>query len=250
MIFRLAAATALLLSAGSFSARAQESPGGVLEPELRTYQLVFVVPDPDFEEDQSIGQALADHRVDRLHTASDLYVRNLVKADAAVLAGPLPDTDDIMQVAVVDRATRAEAEAVFGHSPAIETGRMRLETYTWWTVPGVLKKPKDADLRRVVHLGLLRRPADAPSYSEKTLEELQAGHLAHIRHMEELGELVLVGPIENGGDLRGILVFRTKDPDLVRKLVAEDPMVKAGRLELELHRWQVPRQALPPRPRD
>ena len=63
--------------------------------------------------------------------------------------------------------------------------------------------------------------------------------------MADSGELVIAGPVERGGDLRGILIFRTGDADRIEELVAEDPAIQAGRLVLELHRWTVPKQCFP-----
>ena len=61
------------------------------------------------------------------------------------------------------------------------------------------------------------------------------------------GDLVLAGPMGDDGRLRGIFVFRRIDPERITAQVAEDPAVKAGRLEMELYPWNVPRGSLPPR---
>jgi uncharacterized protein YciI len=236
----------LMMLLGLFPAFAQEE---VPEYEMTTYQLVFVVPDPEFEEEPGINPAHADHRIERVRTAGNLFMRNLVNDDVAVIAGPLLDHDRIDQVAVLDVDSREDAERLFQRSPAIETGRNRIEVYTWWAAQDILRKPKDAGKTRLAHLGLLKRPPDAPTYSDERLEELQRGHLENIRKMAESGELVIAGPLEDGGDLRGILVFRTQDADRIRELVAPDPAVKAGRLELELYPWRVPRRSFPPRRR-
>ena len=66
--------------------------------------------------------------------------------------------------------------------------------------------------------------------------------------MAETGDLVLAGPFESEGALRGVLVFRTQDPQRIRSLVAEDPAVKAGRLGVDLYPWSIPRGSLPEPP--
>jgi len=48
------------------------------------------------------------------------------------------------------------------------------------------------------------------------------------------------------GRLRGILVFRATDPERITTAVAEDPAIQAGRLEMELYPWNVPKGSLPP----
>jgi uncharacterized protein YciI len=91
------------------------------------------------------------------------------------------------------------------------------------------------------------RPEKAPEYPEEKLQELQAGHMANIRRMVDSGDLVLAGPMGDDGRLRGIFVFRRIDPERITTQVAEDPAIKAGRLEMELYPWNVPRGSLPPR---
>ncbi len=228
---------------GSIPAVAQQAVEKA-EPELRGFQLVFLVPNEDFEPEQGIDEALVRHRFDRAGTAGALYLRNLIKDDVALIAGPLPDHERIQQVIVIDRETREEVESVFEHNPSITTGLMELEIYTWWAPPGVLRKPKDTEVVRTAYLGMLRRPEKPTDYPAAKLEELQAHHLEHIRRMTESGDLVIAGPVEDR-DLRGILIFHTREPDRIRELVAQDPLVQAGRLEFELYRWLVPRGSWP-----
>ncbi len=88
--------------------------------------------------------------------------------------------------------------------------------------------------------GLLRR---GPAWSaERTpaSDSIQAGHLANIGRMAEAGILVAAGPLLDGGDLRGVLVFRADSVERLRAEVARDPAVRAGRLTLDLHPWFAP----------
>jgi uncharacterized protein YciI len=238
----IAVAIALPLLAWT-AARAETGKAEEPQPpaDMTTYQLVFVVKNPDFKEEDWVDPALADHRADRTKTASDVYARNLVKDKVAVIAGSLPDDDDIEQVAVLDVNTAQEAEAVYRHSPAIESGRLKLEIYSWWAENGILKRPRDPFDVRDAYLGLLRRPDKAPDLPQEELERIQEGHLENLKRMAASGELVIAGPIENGADLRGILIFREHDAGHIRELVDRDPAIRAGRLKLELYRWQVPK---------
>ena len=215
------------------------------EHEMTTFQLVFLADNPDFSEEIGVSESLANHRTERVQTAGNLYLRNLVKAEVALIAGPVPESDDFRQVAVLGVETRRDAEKMFEHSPQIETGRIRLEIYTWWAAKGILRKPKDLEATTTAYLGLLRRPVGAPSYPEEKLQEIQAGHLAHLGSMADSGDLVIAGPIEDGADLRGILIFRSDDRAHIEELATQDPAIQAGRLKLELHRWIVPEGSFP-----
>ena len=245
MTARLSVVALLLIGMTASFAIAEDTPAEGEEYEMTSYQLVFLLDDPDFEEDPMIEEAHAAHRRDRFKTVSRLYLTNLVKDGIAVIAGPLQDHGRIRYVAVLAVETTIDAEMVFDHAPAIEAGRAELEIYPWWAAKNVLQKPKEPEKTVTATLGLLKRPSGAPDFSTEELERIQVGHLANIKKMADSGELVIAGPVERGGDLRGILIFRTDDTRRIEELVAEDPAIQAGRLELELHPWTVPKQCFP-----
>ena len=83
---------------------------------------------------------------------------------------------------------------------------------------------------------LRRGPAWTPG-STPELEKLQAAHLAHIGKMAETGKLIIAGPFSDGGDLRGMFIFRVDTAEEAKALAEQDPAVKAGRLVLEWHPW-------------
>ena len=64
----------------------------------------------------------------------------------------------------------------------------------------------------------------------------------------EAGRLVLAGPITAaGGTRRGIVVYRASSIEEARRLAEGDPMVKIGRLAVEVHPWMTAKGVLPPR---
>ncbi|RKS55297.1 uncharacterized protein YciI [Gillisia mitskevichiae] len=67
--------------------------------------------------------------------------------------------------------------------------------------------------------------------------KLQSNHLAHLERMAVEGYASLVGPLESDGDIRGIVVYNTKTLKEADSLANMDPMVKAGRLKVEVHPW-------------
>jgi len=97
----------------------------------------------------------------------------------------------------------------------------------------------------VYYMGFLRR---GPSWTPEVtpaIEQLQAAHLAHIRQMGESGALLLAGPFLDGGDLRGIFLFRTASQAEAEALAAADPAVRAGRLIVDIHPWLTKAGVLP-----
>lgn len=67
-----------------------------------------------------------------------------------------------------------------------------------------------------------------------TVKKLQEGHMAHLSKMAESGKMDIAGPVNSDGDLRGICIYNTATKEEAEKLANEDPMVKAGRLAVEV----------------
>ena len=45
------------------------------------------------------------------------------------------------------------------------------------------------------------------------------------------------GPFGDDGDIRGITIYNTPSMEIADSLANADPMVKAGRLKIEIHPW-------------
>jgi uncharacterized protein len=108
-----------------------------------------------------------------------------------------------------------------------------------WLQPGQDSKREPAprfEMSRYV-VGFLRR---GPKWSADDTPErrrIQDGHMAHIRAMAESGKLIVAGPFEDDGDLRGMFIFGVASVEEARALAGQDPAVQSGRLVLELHPW-------------
>lgn len=83
---------------------------------------------------------------------------------------------------------------------------------------------------------LYRGPKWTPEQTPDT-EALQKAHLANIQKLAQEGKLLVAGPFTDGGDLRGLYVFRVASMAEAQALAETDPAVKAGRLRLEFHPW-------------
>ena len=84
---------------------------------------------------------------------------------------------------------------------------------------------------------LFRSPT-APDMSEEDLDRLQVEHLTYLRGLKRQGVLIANGPLAEQTDarMRGMSVYRLP-LDEALELANADPMVVAGRLEIQGARW-------------
>lgn len=98
------------------------------------------------------------------------------------------------------------------------------------------KKTQDTILMQQYFIAFLKRGPNR-SQSEEETNKLQAAHLAHLGKMYELGYADISGPFGDDGDIRGITIYNVPTLKMADSLANSDPMVKAGRLVIEMHPW-------------
>lgn len=97
----------------------------------------------------------------------------------------------------------------------------------------------------VYYLRLLKKGPLWTADETPDVERLQAEHLAYGQRLRDMGALILNGPLLDGGDLRGVGVFRVGSLAEAQTLSDADPAVVAGRLASEIHPWMVFKGILP-----
>ncbi|GAA4801277.1 YciI family protein [Litoribaculum gwangyangense] len=98
------------------------------------------------------------------------------------------------------------------------------------------EKTKDTILMQKYFIVFLKRGPIRGQNEEETAE-LQKEHLAHLAKMYELGYADISGPFGDDGEIRGITIYNVPTLKMADSLANADPMVKAGRLEIEVHPW-------------
>ncbi len=86
-------------------------------------------------------------------------------------------------------------------------------------------------------VGFFHRGPNAGKGDPAEAERMQEGHLANFGKLAEAGKLIVAGPFSDNTELRGMLIFKLASVDEARALMEADPLLKAGRLTLELHPW-------------
>ncbi|HLV37875.1 YciI family protein [Xanthomarina sp.] len=70
---------------------------------------------------------------------------------------------------------------------------------------------------------------------------LQDAHLEYLSNMYQEGYADLIGPFADDGEIRGITVYNVPTLKIADSLAHLDPLVKAGRLIVEIHPWWAPK---------
>jgi uncharacterized protein YciI len=82
---------------------------------------------------------------------------------------------------------------------------------------------------------LMRKGSPVAEMPEAERAEWMQKHLSYIRSQVEAGKFVLVGPVTEDASLRGIAIIKADSREEAQRIAAGDPLVKAGKLEVELH---------------
>jgi uncharacterized protein YciI len=180
----------------------------------------------------------------QLHQKHVAYVRSLLESGRAMIAGPLTDDQNLRGVFIFRASSADEAKAWAEADPAVVAGHLVVEMHPWWS-EDVLKKAAPTTKMEMAYLGFLSRGSTWTPEKTPASEELQKAHLANINRLAEMKKLVVAGPFGDDTNLRGIFVFRVGSLEEAQTLAATDPAVKAGRLVIDLHPWQVPEGILP-----
>jgi uncharacterized protein YciI len=86
-------------------------------------------------------------------------------------------------------------------------------------------------------MAFLLRGDRVSEYSPEQRQEIQAGHMANIGKMAEMGKLVLAGPFFGNEELRGIYIFDVQSIEEAKALTEADPAIQAGVLKMDLKEW-------------
>jgi uncharacterized protein YciI len=98
------------------------------------------------------------------------------------------------------------------------------------------EKTKDTILMQQYFMAFLKS-GTIRNQNEEEAEILQKQHLAHLSKMYELGYADISGPFGDNGEIRGITIYNVPTLKMADSLANADPMVKSGRLVIEIHPW-------------
>jgi len=175
-----------------------------------------------------------------------INVLALLDSGKAVAVGPFADDTDFAGIFILRASSSDEAKTWVDSDPVVKAGLFIAEVHPWWS-EDIFKKRNSPLQMKTVYLGFLKKGPNRKEGDGETpeIQELQKAHLANINRLAATKKLVMAGPFGDDGELRGIFVFRVDSLKEAEDLCATDPMIKIGRLTVELHPWQVPEGLIP-----
>jgi len=173
-------------------------------------------------------------------------VSSLLDSGKAVIVGPFRDDTNVAGIFILRASSIAEAKTWVDADPAVRAGLMVPEMHPWWS-EDIFQKANSPLKLNTVYFAFLKKGPNRKEGDDKNpeIQELQKAHIANIQRLAAMKKLLVAGPFGDNGDLRGIFVLRVASLKEAQDLCATDPMVKSGRLLVELHPWQVPEGVLP-----
>ena len=229
--FRIASAVLMGLMSVA-SAVAQQKP----EYDMGKMQMLFLDQSPEWK---------AGDRADEIRKAHGAYMEDLITKGKLALWGKVASEGALREIGVVKTESIDEVRAMTQEFPAVKAGMLKADVLTWYAARNLVK-PAQAPLTRSDYVfGLLvRGPKSTREQTEET-KKIQEGHMANINRLAETGKLVLAGPFVDGGDRRGVFIFKVDSLSEAQALTDTDPAVIAGRLKIVLYQWSVPTGMLP-----
>lgn len=112
----------------------------------------------------------------------------------------------------------------------------RLTARGYQTFDYVDEETGDTILMQQYFMAFLKKGPNRSGNKAET-DSLQVLHLQHLGKMYKSGHADISGPFGDDGEIRGITIYNTPTLELADSLANADPMVKAGRLVIEIHPW-------------
>jgi uncharacterized protein YciI len=144
------------------------------------------------------------------------------------------EPQDLQTDIVVEKDTIIEAA-----EPIVKTTKQIKEELTskgFKTFDYVDEKTGDTILMQQYFMAFLKT-GPIRGQNEEESAELQELHMEHLTKMYEMGYADISGPFGDDGELRGITIYNVPTLKMADSLANADPMVIAGRLEIEIRPW-------------
>jgi len=197
-------------------------------PRMKTYQMVF------FRKGSNTNSPADGAKMQQAHL-NELIQLNLSRTN--VLFGPFLDGTDLRGIAVLDVPDAASARSLLAGDPYVKGGHMTLDVKPWMSETNVFALPEKPHTPEQLVFGFLMRGTNRVQLPAEEGQKIQKGHLDYMGELHKQGKLIAAGPFLEAGDMRGIVIYRVTTVEEAKRLAADDPAVKIGRLVIDAHPW-------------
>lgn len=150
----------------------------------------------------------------------------------ALAAGPFGERGPLRGIVVLTVKERTDVEAEFRNDPFVKAGYLKPEIHRWFAPRSAFGTPDEPPSMAKFQFVILKKGPSWSATAAAPKSPEQLAHVGYVRSLQEQG-LVAAGPLQDAGDLQGLLIFAGEDAEKVNGLVAKDPHVAAGRLVAE-----------------
>lgn len=103
--------------------------------------------------------------------------------------------------------------------------------------PAVLSQQEPAHKLVEFHMALLKHGPKLTTAENAETKRVYDEHVKYVMSLVDSGKAVIAGPITDGGEIFGVVVFRAKSADEAKAWAEADPSVVAGLHVAEMHPW-------------
>jgi len=165
-------------------------------------------------------------------------IRKMTAEHKLLIAGPFMDDTILRGIFVFQADSAAQVQEWANSDPAVKAGHLSAEVHGPWLIdPNTIHDPAEPPGFEQYTVVLMKRGdhwnPNAPEFMDVMKE-----HHAFVKRMTDQGNMAIAGPFpfSDQGELRGVAIFRV-GTERTAKLTQDDPIVKAGLLETEIHPW-------------
>lgn len=215
--------------------------------DLEQYQFAILKRGPQWTAEQT-------PEVQKLQSGHMANIQKMSSLGKLMAAGPLGKNDSgLAGIFVFKAASLDEAKTLAAEDPAIKAGRLGIDFYTWYGPKGLGAKfndeyRKDPNTKYTMtkyYLALLKKGDKWTAQASPEKQQVQLGHLWHIRRMLDARQYLTAGPFAGNNEVLGILVIAADTLDAAKALAEADPAVKAGHHRVEYVEWYVAKEVWP-----
>ncbi len=193
-------------------------------------------------------------RTDSIQAGHMANIGRMAASGSLLSAGPFMSRGDWRGIFIFRADSVEKLRAMAAKDPALESGRLVLDLYPWFAPAGIgepykrlAQQPGHRDSMHTMQLVMLKRGPRWTGKATPGLLKLQREHTAAIFDGLLAGRFAIAGPFGTDSpdsNYSGVIVMRG-DSTLARTQANADPMVKAGRLAVEILPWLTAWGAMP-----